>query len=46
MKLCHLLLLALPICTLPALSFALEDSYASVALNISSSRLIIRHLAW
>lgn len=34
MKLCHLLLLALPLCTLPALSFALEDGCASKAQNI------------
>lgn len=34
MKLCRLLLLALPLCTLPALSFALEDGCASKAQNI------------
>ncbi len=34
MKLCHLLLLALSPCTLPALSFALEDGSASKAQNM------------
>lgn len=45
MKLCILLLLALVLCTLPALSLALEDDHASKVQKTSSRLITLLNMA-